>query len=84
MKIFVLDPDLKKCTDLGREAALATAGIPEIFIVEEYSDEETIKKFNPPALPAIIVDGKLKSSGKYLTKDEIKKILKEEFEASRK
>ena len=42
MKIFVLDPDPKKCTDLGREAALATAGIPVTFIVEEYSDEETI------------------------------------------
>lgn len=81
MKIFILDSDPVKCNDLGREAALATAGIPVTFIVEEYTDEETIKKFNPSALPAIVVDGKIKSSGKYLTKKEIHQLLKEEFEA---
>lgn len=84
MKITVIDTDKEKCKALAKEAALATTVIPVTFIVDELTDDEIIKKLNPPALPAIVIDGKIKSSGKYLTKVEIKEILKEEFEATRK
>lgn len=84
MHVSIIDPDKEKCNAFAKEAALATAGIPVTFVVEEVTKDEKIKKFDPPAIPAIAVDGKIKASGKYLTKEEIRKLLKEEFEASRK
>lgn len=84
MRISVIDPDKAKCNALAREAALATTIIPVTFVVEEITDDKKIQKFNPPETPAIAINGKIKATGKYFTKEEIKKMLKEEFEASRK
>ena len=77
MKITVLGPGCAKCKQLYENAqkAVAEAGINAD--VTKVEDLQEISRHNVLMTPAIIIDGKLKSSGKVIKPDQIRKWLTE-------
>ncbi len=74
-KIQILGPGCPKCKLLtaNAEQAARELGIEaEISKVEKISD---IMKFGVMTTPALVVDGQVKSAGKVLSAEEIKKHL---------
>ncbi len=75
MKIEILGVGCPKCKQL---AANAEDAVKELHIQAEVSkvtDIEKITDYGVMMTPALAVDGAVVSSGKVLSKDEIKKIL---------
>ncbi len=75
-KIQILGTGCPKCKKLtaNAEEAVKNAGIEAtIEKVEKLTD---ILKFNVMLTPALVVDGKVKSSGKVLSVEEIEEIVK--------
>ncbi len=66
-----------KCAALmaATEAAVSEMGINSK--VEEITDIEKIISYNVMRTPALVVDGKVLSSGKALNTEEVKSILKQ-------
>ena len=74
-KIQILGTGCPKCKLLfaNAEAAVAAAGLEaQIEKVEKIAD---IMKFGVMSTPALVVDGQIKSVGKVLSPDDIKKYL---------
>lgn len=74
-KIQILGTGCPKCKKLvqhAEEAVLALGLDAEIEKVTQISD---IVKFGVMITPALAVDGQIKSAGKVLTAEEIKKLL---------
>ena len=74
-KIQVLGSGCAKCKTL---AANTTEALKELGLeaqVEKVEDMRTIASMGVMTTPALVVDGKVKSSGKVLSAAEIKKIL---------
>jgi small redox-active disulfide protein 2 len=74
-KIQILGTGCPKCKQLtaNAEAAVKALGIEaQIEKVEKIPD---IMKFGVMTTPALVVDGQVKSAGKVLSPDEIKKHL---------
>ena len=75
MKIEILGMGCPKCKQL---TANAEAAVKELGIAAEISkvtDIDKITEYGVMMTPAIAVDGTVVSSGKLLSKDDIKKIL---------
>jgi len=75
MKIEILGVGCPKCKQL---TANAEAAVKELNIqaeVGKVTDIAKITEYGVMMTPALAVDGKVVSSGKVLSKDEIKKIL---------
>jgi len=75
MKIEILGMGCQKCKQLTANAETA---IKELNISAEISkvmDIDKITEYGVMMTPALIVDGSIVSSGKILSKDEIKKII---------
>ena len=75
MKIEILGSGCQKCKQL---AANTEAAIKDLNIDAEISKVEDIDKimgYGIMMTPAIVVDGTVLSSGKLLSKDEIKMII---------
>ena len=73
--IQVLGTGCPKCKTLfaNAEAAVKAAGVEaKVEKVEKITD---IMKFGVMMTPALVVDGKVKSAGKLLSADDIKKML---------
>ncbi|MCX5807447.1 MAG: thioredoxin family protein [Proteobacteria bacterium] len=75
MKIQILGAGCAKCTELAAHAeeAAKQAGIE--FEIEKVTDIKKIMDFGIMMTPAIAIDGQVKSAGKVLSADEIKKLL---------
>ena len=74
-KIQVLGTGCPKCKTLfaNAQAAIAEAGVEaQVEKVEKITD---ILAFGVMLTPALAVDGKVKSSGKVLSPDDIRKLL---------
>jgi small redox-active disulfide protein 2 len=74
-KIQILGTGCPKCKTLtaNAEAAVKALGIEaQIEKVEKIAD---IMKFGVMTTPALVVDGQVKSAGKVLNVEEIKKLL---------
>ena len=74
-KIQVLGTGCPKCKTLfaNAQAAIAAAGLEaQLEKVEKITD---IMAFGVMLTPALAVDGKVKSSGKVLSPDDIRKLL---------
>ena len=65
-------PKCKKLTENAEKAALESDGEYEIVKVQ---DIDEIIKFGVMITPALVVDNKVKSVGKVLSVEEIKKII---------
>jgi small redox-active disulfide protein 2 len=74
-KIQILGTGCPKCKTLmaNAEAAVKALGIEaQVEKVEKIVD---IMKFNVMVTPALVVDGQVKSAGKVLSADEIRKLI---------
>jgi small redox-active disulfide protein 2 len=74
-KIQILGTGCPKCKLLmaNAEAAVRESGIEAT--VEKVDKIVDIMKFNVMMTPALVVDGQVKSAGKVLSADDIKKFL---------
>ena len=78
MEIKVLGPGCANCQKLEKITveALKELGIPDPLI--KVSDMKEILAMGVMSLPALVVDGQVKFSGRVPSKDEIKKYLQNE------
>ena len=74
-KIQILGTGCSKCKTLlaNAEAAVKVLGIEAT--IEKVEKIQDIMKFGVMTTPALVVDGVVKSAGKTLSSDEIKKFL---------
>jgi small redox-active disulfide protein 2 len=75
MKLQILGTGCAKCNALTQatEQAAQKLGLP--YELEKITDLNRIMSFGVMMTPALVVDGKVRVSGKVLSVDEIKKLL---------
>ena len=76
MKIEILGTGCAKCKTLEENAKQAIAQIGGFHEVKKVEDIVEIMNYGVMSTPALVVDGKVKSSGKTLTSNEIIELLK--------
>ncbi len=76
MKIQVLGTGCAKCKQLTANAEKAVADLGIQATVEKVEDIREIVKFKVMTTPALVVDGSVRSSGKVLSPEEVKKLLR--------
>ena len=75
MKIEILGTGCSKCKTLEENAKKAIAQIGGFHEVKKVEDIVEIMNYGVMSTPALVVDGKVKSSGKTLTPNEIIELL---------
>jgi small redox-active disulfide protein 2 len=75
MKIQVLGPGCPKCRQLAANVERAVRELGLAAEVEKVTDIREIMKFGLLTTPGLAVEGELKSYGKVLSVEEIKRIL---------
>ena len=75
MKIQILGTGCPKCKKLAENAEAAAKELGVECEIEKVTDINEIMKFGVMMTPALAVDGEVKSVGKVLSVDEIKKTL---------
>ncbi len=75
-KIQILGTGCPKCKKLAENAEAAAEELGIEFEIEKVTDINDIMEFNVMMMPALVVDGDVKSSGKLLSTDDIKDFLK--------
>jgi small redox-active disulfide protein 2 len=75
MKIQILGTGCAKCLKLTENAKLAAEEKGVDFEIEKVTDINKIMDFGVMITPAIAIDGVVKSVGKVLSTDDIKKLL---------
>jgi small redox-active disulfide protein 2 len=76
MKIQVLGTGCAKCKQLTANAEKAVAELGLGVTVEKVEDIREIMKFSVMSTPALVIDGKVKSTGKVLTPEAVKELLR--------
>lgn len=74
-KIQILGTGCPKCKTLFANAEEAVKALGVEATVEKVEKITDIMKFNVMMTPALVVDGQVKSAGKVLSADDIKKML---------
>ena len=77
MLIQVLGPGCAKCSQLAVNAEIAAKESGVDYVLEKVMDMVKIISFDVLTTPALVVDGKVLSSGKLLTAQEIKTMILE-------
>ncbi|HHX40885.1 MAG TPA: thioredoxin family protein [Armatimonadetes bacterium] len=77
MTIQILGTGCAKCRKLYANAQQAVANAGLDAQVEKVEELSAILAFGVMMTPALAVDGKVKSAGRVLSPDEIKKVLSE-------
>lgn len=72
MKIQILGTGCSKCGYLFQAAEQAVKDSGVSATVEKVTDIVQILDFSPMALPALAIDGQVKSSGQVLTPDQVR------------
>ena len=75
MKIEILGTGCAKCKALENNTKEALAKIGGFHSVEKIEDMMKIMEYGVMSTPGLVVDGKVKSTGKLLNVDEIVSIL---------
>ncbi len=75
MKIQILGTGCMKCEKLEANAKAAIKEKGGAYEVEKISDIKKIMDFGVMLTPALAIDGQVKSVGKVLSVEEIKKLL---------
>lgn len=78
MDIKVLGAGCPRCHQLMMEVINALAELDLEAGVDMVDDSQTIKSFQVKSLPAIVIDGKVKTAGKIPGRKEIKNLILEE------
>ncbi len=76
MKIEILGTGCTKCKTLEENAKQALAKIGGFHELKKVEDIVEIMNYGVMSTPALVVDGKVKSSGKLLSVEEILEYLK--------
>jgi len=76
MRIQVLGTGCAKCKQLTANAERAVAELGLAVAVEKVEDIREIVKFSVMSTPALVVDGKVRSVGKVLAPEDVKKLLR--------
>ena len=76
MKIQILGTGCPKCKQLAENAEKAAKELGIQFEMEKVTDINKIMEFGVMMTPALAIDGTVRSVGKVLSPDEIKKMLK--------
>ena len=74
-KIQILGTGCPKCKLLTANAEAAVKALGIEATIEKVEKIQDIMKFGVMVTPALVVDGEVKSAGKVLSVEEIKKIL---------
>ncbi len=74
-KIQILGIGCPKCKKLAENAQIAAKELGVEYEIEKVADINEIMKFGVMMTPALAVDGQVKSVGKVISPDEIKKML---------
>lgn len=77
MDIKVLGAGCPRCHQLMMEVINALAELDLEAGVDMVDDSQTIKSFQVKSLPAIVIDGKVKTAGKIPGRKEIKNLILE-------
>jgi small redox-active disulfide protein 2 len=76
MKIQVLGTGCANCKQLTANAEKAVAELGLGVPVEKVEDIREIMKFSVMSTPALVVDGKVRSTGKVLSPEAVKEALR--------
>jgi small redox-active disulfide protein 2 len=76
MRIQVLGTGCAKCKQLTASAEKAVAELGLGVAVEKVEDIREIMKFKVMSTPALVVDGQVRSTGKVLTAEDVKAVLR--------
>jgi small redox-active disulfide protein 2 len=74
-KIQILGTGCPKCKKLAESAQQAIKGLDGEFEIEKITEINEIMKFGVMMTPALAIDGQVKSVGKVIAPEEIKKML---------
>ena len=75
MKIQILGTGCPKCKKLAENAEAAAQALGIEYEIEKVTDINEIMKSGIIMTPALVLDGAVKSAGKALSTDDIKKFL---------
>ncbi len=75
MKIQILGTGCPKCKKLAENAEAAAQALGIEYEIEKVTDINEIMKAGVMMTPALVVDGAVKSAGKAISADDIKKLL---------
>jgi len=76
MKIQVLGTGCAKCKQLTANAKKAVEELGLDATVEKVEDLREIMKFGVMTTPALVIDGKVRTAGKFLTVDAVMDLLR--------
>jgi small redox-active disulfide protein 2 len=82
MRIEILGMGCPKCKQLAANADAAAKELAIEAEIVKVTDIDKIIGYGVMATPALVIDGIVVSSGKFLTKNEIKEILLRKVEAA--
>jgi small redox-active disulfide protein 2 len=74
-KIQILGTGCQKCETLAENAEAAAREADIDYEIEKVTDITEITKFGVMFTPALVIDGKVKVTGKVATPEEIKALL---------
>ena len=74
-RIQILGPGCPKCKKLAENAQAAAGELQIDYEIEKVTDINDIMGFGVIVTPGLVVDGEVKSTGKVLSVEEIKKLL---------
>jgi len=74
-KIQILGTGCPKCKKLAENAETAAKDLGIEYSIEKVTQINDIMKFGVMVTPALAIDGQVKSVGKVVSPDEIKKML---------
>lgn len=74
-KIQILGTGCPKCKKLAENAEMAATDLGVEYSLEKITEINAIMKFGVMMTPALAIDGQVKTVGKVVSPDEIKKML---------
>lgn len=77
MDIKILGTGCKKCNTLTNNVKEAIAETTVDASIEKVEDMKDIMGYGVMSTPAVVIDGKVVSTGRVLSVDEVKKLIKE-------
>ena len=75
MKIQILGTGCPKCRKLAENAEAAAKELGIAYEIEKITDLDKIAGYGVMMTPALAIDSEVKSAGKVLSVDKVKKIL---------
>ena len=77
MKIAILGPGCSKCRELYENARKAVADAAVEAEITKVEDLQEITRYNVFMTPALVIDGTVKSTGKVVSPEQIRKWIAE-------